>query len=94
LEPIIVLRRQTLYPAELRAHCNGYANFRAFLDHSKKNPIINAALLLGTFPRACVARWPLLAHMSLAFHPHIVLKLFLVNLDAFMVLLLRFCFSK
>ena len=59
----------------------------------KKNPIINAALLLGTFPvRAspdgdCWLK-------CLAFHPHIVLKLFLVNLDAFMLLLLRFCFSK
>ena len=36
----LLLRRQTLYPAELRAHSEGNADFRAFLDHSQKNPII------------------------------------------------------
>jgi hypothetical protein len=36
LEIRAALRRQTLYPAELRAHRNGKGDFRAFLDQSKK----------------------------------------------------------
>jgi len=51
--PDPLLRRQTLYPAELRAHSNGNADFRAFLDHSEKNPIIQHIVAAQNFFR-CV----------------------------------------
>jgi hypothetical protein len=64
------------------------------LHHSKKNPVINAGLLLGAFPGAGIARWPLTAQISLTFICIFVLKLFLANPSAFVVLLLRFCLRK